>query len=241
MTLLRQATYAAIAGGAVNYFELMNGHILAVLMLLVLVHIVACQVFVPAPIQWRGVWPTLLRWPLTVGVITMIVAYVAGALSTVLMRIGLRSIGAGESILSIGGQWLKSLSARTGNNWDAFDLPADEPDMLRHLYYNIEVGTFPYLDRHATVSIYLACGLVYILIFVWLARHWRTLARDRRDAVISFILVGMLVPIWFAEFFNHTIVHFWMTGRLLSVFFALAISLAVFLIQSGGMFGTRRT
>ena len=241
MALSRQTTYAAIAGGAVYYFELLNGHILAVLMLLVLVHIVASQVFVPAPMRWRRARPTPVRWPLTVGVIIMITAYVAGALLTALMRIVLRSIGAGESILSVGEQWLMSLSVRTGNNWGTFDLPADEPGMLRHLYYNIEVGTYPYLDRHATVSIYLVCGLVYILIFGWLVRHWRTLPGERQDAVISFILVGMLVPLWFAEFFNHTIVHFWMTGRLLSVFFALAISLALFLIQSGDGPRARRT
>jgi len=46
------------------------------------------------------------------------------------------------------------------------------------------------------------------------------------DAALGLTMVASLVPAWFLFFEQHTIIHAWMTGRLVSLFCGLGISLA---------------
>jgi hypothetical protein len=57
-------------------------------------------------------------------------------------------------------------------------------------------------------------------------------SRARETAVSGAAFVVMVVPAWYGVFAVHTMIHFWMTGRLLALFFALAPSLALLLANA---------
>jgi hypothetical protein len=223
-----QFVYLFNVGGMVFYFDLLNGHLAAVMICFALMQVISIRCF-GAP---KIMWPSQLKlWPTTTAVVSLMMAYFMGAVTAALLRILLRSALLGQNIFSVSAEWLKSLSVRTGNTWTDLTLPNSEPDVLHHLYYNIEVGTFPYIGRHATVLIYAVSALVYLPIFGWLARHWRNLESDRKDTFFSVSLIVMVVPLWYGKFLNHTVVHFWMTGRLLSLFSALALSMIILVLD----------
>jgi hypothetical protein len=47
------------------------------------------------------------------------------------------------------------------------------------------------------------------------------------DVVLGFLLGGIMIPGWFFIFKQHTIIHAWMTGRLLSLFAGVGMSAAI--------------
>jgi hypothetical protein len=104
-------------------------------------------------------------------------------------------------------------------------------ETLRHCYYNLEVATFPYLGRHATLTAYALCWIGYLASLGWLLARRRHLASESRDQIFAVLLIASVVPIWYSLFFVHTALNFWMMGRLLSPFSSLAISLGVLVLM----------
>ena len=227
-----QFIYVFTVGGVACFFELLDGNSIAVLICFILIRIISSRAFGSPEV----IWPKRLRaWPASIAVVSLMAAYLGGMVSMVLLRILLRMTLLGQSVFAMVSDWKGELSKYTVSNWVSRTgvpyTPQTKMEMLYGCYYNIEVGTYPFLSRHMTVLIYAACGLGYLIIGGWLVRHARKLEVGDKDMLAAAALAVVIVPLWYGIFAVHTMIHFWMMGRLLALFFALAPSVALFLMD----------
>jgi hypothetical protein len=82
------------------------------------------------------------------------------------------------------------------------------------------------LSKHGA-DLWYALGLLGWVLLVPLC--WGLVNKQKLplNVLSSFLLTGALIPVWFLIFKQHTIVHAWMTGRLLSLFAGLGMSAAI--------------
>jgi len=228
-----QYFYLFNAGGLICYFELMQGYLIAILMLFALVRIVSIRALGAPNIRLPS---RIEKWPTTAAVASLMAAYSMGVASVVLLRIFIRAAVLNRNLLTVMGEWLKELTKRTHHSWDELGpANANLSFALHRMYYNLEVATFPYLGRHATLFVYALCGFLYLMVFARLAYNLRNLTAARKDIVLAVCTTAAIVPLWYCIFLNHTVVHFFITGRLLSLFFAFALSLAILALDKDRM------
>jgi hypothetical protein len=82
------------------------------------------------------------------------------------------------------------------------------------------------LSKHGA-DLWYALGLLGWVLLVPLC--WGLVNKQKLplNVLSGFLLTGVLIPVWFLIFKQHTIVHAWMTGRLLSLFAGLGMSAAI--------------
>ena len=232
-----QFVYFFVAGGIGFYFDLLNGDLLASLILFALLRLLSTVVFGPPKI----LWPALLaRLPTTAAVGHTMAGYVAGAVSMAIFRVALRAFLTGQGLFAVLSEWHAELSKFASRNWPESQrhlfqqLPVDPSAyttplirVFRHTYYDLEVATFPYIGRYGTVFIYALCALLYVAIGIWWLSRRGKMESAQSDRLLAASLISVVVPLWYCLFPVHTIIHFWMMGRLLALFFALAPSIVL--------------
>jgi hypothetical protein len=227
-----QIAYAFFAGGIGFYFDLLNGDMFAVMICFGLIRLLSGIASGLPQMWWAGPFK---RYANTMAVFCTLAAYVTGAISMALFRILLHGALTGQGFVSALSEWHGELAKHESSHWSESDFPAHETFMetLRHCYYNLEVATFPYLGRHATLTAYALCGIGYLAGLGWLLARRRHLASESRDQIFAVLLIASVVPIWYSLFFVHTALNFWMMGRLLSLFSSLAVSLGGLVLIRG--------
>ena len=102
-----------------------------------------------------------------------------------------------------------------------------------HRFSNgLDYAAFPYVEMHVVWPIFALCGLLYAWLLIWSFGHWRKLAIARRDTLLATIPLVLLVPIYYGVFPVLSIANWWFTARLLSLFFALAPSIALMMLPN---------
>jgi hypothetical protein len=148
-----QFAYAFVAGGVGFYFDLLNGDILAVLILFSLVRLISILAFDPPTVP-----SPFTRLPTSAAVVHIMAGFVTGAVSMAVWRIVLRAMLTGQSLFAALAEWRAQLSKFSSTNWAesqhvlSRNLPADQ-SLFHHWYYDLEVATFPYIGRHGTLFI----------------------------------------------------------------------------------------
>jgi hypothetical protein len=228
-----QFIYAFNVGALVCFFELLNADIVAIMISFALIRLVGVRAFGPPKTFWPG---RLKAWPTSTAIFSLMIAYSIGAASMILLRIFLRAALLQKNVFNVISDWHNELGKYTVTNLtNGAGGPLKSEtivESLRRCYYEIEVGTYSYIGRHATLLLYAACGLVYLIICGWLVRKARSLKAGQRDAFLAAFLIVLIVPLWYGAFPVHSMQCFFMMGRLLALFFALALSMALMLIYS---------
>ncbi len=225
-----QIAYVFFAGGVGLYFDLLNGDMFAVMTCFGLVRLLS-GIASGLP---RAVACPFKRYADTTAVFYTLAAYVTGAISMVLFRMILHGALTGQGFVSALSEWHGELAKHESSHWSESAFSKHEPflETLRHCYYNLEVATFPYLGRHATLIVYAVCCICYLASFGWLLARRRRLTSESLDQICGVLLIASVVPIWYILFFGHTAINFWLMGRLLSLFSSLAVSLGLLVIMS---------
>ncbi len=78
--------------------------------------------------------------------------------------------------------------------------------------------------------LYTLCGLIYLAIGTWLLWYRQKFEIALTDRVLPAFLIAFIIPLWYSLFMAHAYIHFWIDGRLLSLFFSLGPSIALFII-----------
>ena len=226
-----QIAYVFFAGGVGLYFDLLNGDMLAVMTCFGLVRLLSGIASGLAHAPWLAQFK---RFAGVTAVFHTLAAYVAGAISMVLFRMILHGALTGQGFVSSLSEWHGELAKHESSHWSENAFSKHEPflETLRHCYYDLEVATFPYLGRHATLIVYAVCCICYLASFGWLLARRRRLTSESLDQIWGVLLIASVVPIWYILFFGHTAINFWLEGRLLSLFSSLAVSLGLLVIMS---------
>jgi hypothetical protein len=154
-----------------------------------------------------------------------------GACSAVLIRLVGYSWVTGQSLLDTVSEWKNMLAYRVTG-----DLPgAGEPTfrLMAEALKNTRALPFDGLFPKHVIDVWYALGLIGWLALVplcWVLLRKRTLPWN---VISGFVLAGALIPGWFVVFRQHTIIHSWMTGRLLTLFAGLGMSAALLILRSG--------
>jgi hypothetical protein len=225
-----QIAYVFFAGVLCLYFDLLNGNMFAVMMCFGLIRLLGGIASGVPPTTWVGPFK---RFSNTTAVFYTLAAYVAGAISMAFFRILLHGALTGQSLVSALSEWHGELAKYESSRWSESEFPGHGTliGTLRHCYYYLDVATFPYLGRPETLIAHALCWICYLVTFGWLFARRRRLTSERRDQVFGVLLIASVVPIWYSLFFVHTAIHFWMMGRLLSLFSALAVSLGLLVLM----------
>jgi len=241
-----QFVFLFVAGGLGFYFDLFNGDIIATLICFALLRLLSTSASAPPRISWPAL---LARLPITTAVVHVIAAYVAGAVSMALFRIALRAILIRQDLFAVVSEWLAQLSGySTANLWADWlsrhtsnkvvaSAPLTEkglsaailPDWLADTFLHrcCYTATFPYIGELGTVLLFTLCGLIYLAIGIWLLWHRQKFEIALTDRVLSAFLIAFIIPLWYSLFMLHAFMHFWIMGRLLSLFFSLGPSIAL--------------
>jgi hypothetical protein len=100
-----QFAYAFVAGGVGFYFDLLNGDILAVLILFSLVRLISILAFDPPTVP-----SPFTRLPTSAAVAHIMAGFVTGAVSMAVWRIVLRAMLTGQSLFAALAEWRAQLS-----------------------------------------------------------------------------------------------------------------------------------
>jgi hypothetical protein len=234
----RQAAYMFFAGGMGFYFDLLNGDMIAVMMCFGLLRLLSSLMF--RPLESLRAKP-IERFASTIAVLSTFAAYLSGALSMIVLRIVLRGTLTRQGLIAAASEWHDELAKHESSHWSTSEFWGHETfiQTLRSCYYNLEVATFPYLGRHATFCLYALGAVCYFGIFAWLFAKHRHLTVAGRDRLLAAFLIASVVPFWYSLFFVHTAIHFWLMGRLLSLFFSLAVSIILIVLMESSRTGPR--
>ena len=218
-SLWRRATCAAILGGISFYFDLLNGNIVALLILFLIINIIFIRQL-----------QTTLRRKTLIEIVVLASGYVLGAVYLLLLRCGLRAFILNLKFNDVILEWRRALSMRTRNSIPDYNEPhINVIFIVKRLYYKFDYAFVPYFNLMEATLIYLAGILTFLTCTILITRRiWRS-GELPSGPVLSVILISGIVPAWFFVLANHTAVHSWMTGRLLSPFFSLSLVLLLLL------------
>ena len=181
-----QFIYLFSVGGVMMYFDLANGHLVAILISFALIRVISIRAFgspeIPYPARLRS-------WTTSTAIVSLIAAYFMGAVSIALLRILLRAALLQQNISAVIVKWVSELSLLSQGcgayNWTALGgSNSGISYAVQRMYHDIEVATYPYIGKHATMLLYAICGLVYLVIVGWMVRRARSLEAQRRDTVL---------------------------------------------------------
>jgi hypothetical protein len=217
-----QFSYFAFAGGLQCYFEQLDGTTLAIITCFVLIRLASIRSFGPPQISWPA---RLALWPRTAAVLHMMLSYGAGGVAMVLFRMILRIVLVEQNLSALWSDWLAQIS-----KYPIGGIPALE--LMYRFSHGLDYAAFPYVGRHAVWLVFALCGLLYAWLLIWSLRHWRTLEIAQRDTLLASLPIVSLAPLYYCLLPGLSIVHLFFTARLLSLFFALAVSIALMVLPN---------
>jgi hypothetical protein len=225
---LARALWYSLLGSACAYFDLLNGNVLVIEILL-------CSQLT-APYVSRLMSGIDAETPEPTAILKEIIegsAYIIlGGFLAVVIRVVGYSFASHTSILDAFSAWLSAFTYRVSGTLDGLYPGKNVPPSLHRLFTALK-GT-RHMPFHGFLGIRLA-DVFYSLGFL----SWATvlplyLALRKKNvpcsgALLGFVSAACLVPVWFLLLEQHTIIHAYMTGRLMSLFFGLGMSLALLL------------
>jgi len=148
-----------------------------------------------------------------------------GACFAIIVRLVGYSYVSGESLFDTFYEWNNQLARRVAGN-----LPDASAATLRHMAVALMGARadpfYGVLSEHGA-DLWYAFGLLGWILLVPLC--WSLVKKQKLplNTLLGFLLAGILIPLWFIIFKQHTIVHAWMTGRLLVLLAGLGMSAAL--------------
>ena len=141
----------------------------------------------------------------------------------VLFRMILRTVLVEGSLSAVWSHWLGQISKYSTEGVTALEL-------LHRFSRGLDNAAYPYIARHTVWLIFALCGLLYAWLLIRSFRHWKELEIARRDTLLATIPLILLVPLYYCLLPGLSVVHAFFTARLLSLFFALAPSIALMML-----------
>jgi hypothetical protein len=131
-----------------------------------------------------------------------------------------------KSLFEVLSEWQSIFAERLGGSLMGDGGPARPPtiiDILLRLKATREYPFHAVVGKHEGDIVY-ALGLLAWLLLLPVC--WTMLKRRKlpRDVLGGFLLAGSLIPGWYLIFKQHTVIHSWITGRLLVLFTGLGLS-----------------
>ena len=209
--------FFAFVGCVTFYLELLNGNLVVILLCSMLIRLLGARTARTSRPSWPG-WAA--DWPTAAAVLSVAVAMTAGAVSMVVLRIGLRVALTQQTLSEAVSNWASRMGKWNSGNSQTID--GSWLETVLTLYYHIGDGAFPLLSRDGVVITYGLCALLYAAVFFALIRSVRSAGPGARDMMFATVLIVAVIPAWYSVFLAHTIHHPWMMMRLLAPFFALA-------------------
>jgi len=217
-----QVSYFAFAGGLQCYFEQLDGTTLAIVTCFVLIRLAGIRTF-GAP---KLLWPARLElWPRTAAVLHMMLSYGAGGVAMVLFRMILRIVLVEQNLSALLSDWLAQISKYSSGGITALKI-------VHRFSHGLDYAAFPYVGSHAVWLVFALCGLLYAWLLIWSLRHWGKLEIEQRDTLLASLPIVSLAPLYYGLLPGLSIVHSFFTARLLSLFFALAVSIALMVLPN---------
>jgi hypothetical protein len=167
---------------------------------------------------------------------------VTGACFAIFIRLVGYSYVSGKNFLDVLLQWKNALTFRIAGNVTVFSdqRTGTITDVARALWQTRADPFYGILTNHAFCSFswsswptcigadfFYALGFLGWVLLVPLCWGLAKKQKLPLDVVLGFLLGGIMIPGWFFIFKQHTIIHAWMTGRLLSLFAGLGMSAAI--------------
>ena len=139
----------------------------------------------------------------------------------VLFRMILRTVLVEKNLGAVWSNWLAEISKHFAANLPKNGMTVTET--IHRFSHGLNYAAFPFVGRHAVLLVFALCGLLYAWLSIWSLRHWGKLEIARRDTfLLATVPIISLVPLYYGLLPELSIVHWWFTPRLLSLFFALA-------------------
>lgn len=151
----------------------------------------------------------------------------AGGSAAIILRIAGYSISSHINIGDAASLWVSELSHRVSGTAGPTNTVPSLKDALLALKQFRGYPFHGFLDTRNADAFY-GLGLIAWALSLWLCWEGYRKGAGVSCIAISFIMAASLVPGWFLIFKQHTVLHAWMTGRLVSVFCGLGMSLAVY-------------
>jgi hypothetical protein len=163
---------------------------------------------------------------------------VTGACFAIFIRLVGYSYVSGTNFFEVLLQWKNDLTIRFAAKIDLFGPPMTPTitDVARYLWHSRAIPFYGVLTKHGAdvyalgflgADVFYALGFLGWVLLVPLCWGLAKKQKLPLDVVLGFLLGGIMIPGWFFIFKEHTIIHPWMTGRLLSLFAGLGMSAAI--------------
>jgi hypothetical protein len=216
---VRAACYSFL-GTICVYLDLLNGAVMLVPTIL------CCQWIASALSKHPSSFSSENRGILSL--VTNLWLVVTGACFAIVVRLVGYSYVSGNSFADVLVQWKNELTYRFYGKVPVFSgqPPATITDMARELWHRRAEPFYGILTNHGA-DIFYVLGVLGWILFVPLCWGLAKKQKLPLDVVLGFLLSGIMIPGWFFIFKQHTIIHAWLTGRLLSLFAGLGMSAAI--------------
>jgi hypothetical protein len=219
-SLRARAIFYSFLGGVCVYFDTLDSTVVLIAILL------CCQLSAPSaaqvlkPCETHGAPShTALAWE----IVTNSSLILIGGCIAIAVRVLGYSIISHINILEVAAAWTSALSLRvSGSLVGEMGINA-KPNLhlaLRELMYVRQWPFQGFLGKSA------ADGF-YVLGFAAWATAMPLFCVSPTAVTIGIVMAAALVPAWFLILEQHTIVHAWMTGRIVPLFCGLGISIVV--------------
>ena len=163
---------------------------------------------------------------------------VTGACFAIFIRLVGYSYVSGNSFFDVLSQWKNDLTIRFAAKIYLFGPPMTPTitDVARYLWHSRAIPFYGVLTKHGAdvyalgflgADVFYALGFLGWVLLVPLCWGLAKKQKLPLDVVLGFLLGGIMIPGWFFIFKEHTIIHPWLTGRLLSLFAGLGMSAAI--------------
>ena len=218
-SIFARATCYSVLGAVCVYFDLLNG-------VIILVGTILCCQWIASVLSAHSA-QSKTKVTRLIGNLSL---FGVGACFAVLIRLVGYSRAMGTSLSGAISEWKNMLAYRVTG-----DLPgAGEPTfrLMVEALKNTRALPFDGIFPKHVIDLWYVLGLVGWVILAPLC--WNLLKKRALPLTVlsGFFLAGALVPVWFVVFKQHTIIHSWMTGRLLTLFAGLGMSAALVTLGS---------
>jgi hypothetical protein len=224
--LLTRSFYYSLLGAVCVYFDLLDGTSVLI------ISIICCQWTASAvTIHLKHEDNAGISWVRKISyLIVNLVLVSTGAVFAIMARLIGYSFVTGNNLLTSLAEWMNTLAFRiSGDLVEIGKAGSSSTTVEFFLQLKIYRLFYPF---YGILNNYEAC-LFYVLgLLGWLFLLPICLKMAKRhalplDILTGFVSGGLCVPCWYFLFKQHTIIHLWMTGRLLVPFCGLGITSAL--------------
>jgi len=217
-----RAIFYSVLGGACVYFDVMDGTVVLITILL------CCQLTAPYAARLLNLNNAQTAYSYTAlarEIVTNCSLVLTGGCIAIVLRILGYSTVSHANALDVATEWTSKLSNRVSGG----PLSEVAQPSLRMLVWPLRhVRHYPFHGFLSESTVDIFYGLSFAAWAIAMLLCWK-LHRKGVSPVpaLGIVMAAALVPAWFLVFEQHTIVHAWMTVRLVTPFCGLGMSLVV--------------